>query len=114
MDILMNEQVQQALVALVVVALTAAARWIQSQISQTAILNDNWCYVQPVVESVLNAAARAIAEGNMTGGAAGQIVAKGVAEFVATYRKFEGKEPSKAQLKAVSAELERAAGAVAK
>jgi hypothetical protein len=44
MDILNNEQVQAALIALIVVALNALAQWVRSKVSYTKIVDDYWCY----------------------------------------------------------------------
>jgi hypothetical protein len=114
MDILMNENVQQALVALLVVLLGAAAKWVQSKISQTALLNENWCYLQPVLETVMNVVSSAAAAGKMDQNALSKIVAQALAGFADNYRKFEGKEPSKAVIAAAAAELTDAVGRAAK
>ena len=45
MSILENEQVQAALIALIVVALNALAQWVRSKVSYTKIVDDYWCYV---------------------------------------------------------------------
>ena len=51
MSILENEQVQAALIALIVVGLNALAQWVRSKVSDTKIIDDYWCYIQTVAEA---------------------------------------------------------------
>ena len=60
MDILNNEQVHAGLIALIVVALYALAQWVRSKVSYTKIVDDYWCYVQPVAEAVRAEAVKAL------------------------------------------------------
>ena len=41
-----------SLIALIVVALNALAQWVRSKVSMTKIVDDYWCYIQPVAEAV--------------------------------------------------------------
>ena len=114
MNILQNEQFQQALVTVLVLLLTAAARWLQLKMSQSAIVNDIWCYAQPVVATAMDSAAKAIADGKLDDSVAGRIIAESVAEFIKSFSKFEGSDPSAKQVAAVKAELAKAIGAAVK
>ena len=48
----LHEQVQAALIALIVVALNALAQWLRGKVSYTKIIDDYWCYIQPIAEAV--------------------------------------------------------------
>lgn len=105
-ELLSNETVQAALAALIVVALNALAAWVKSKVSNTAIVNDYWCYIQPVAEAVREEALKEFDASKLSDSACGRIVKKGVTAFADQYRVHEGKEPTEKQLSAVATELD--------
>jgi len=109
MSILENEQVQAALIALIVVGLNALAQWVRSKVSFTKIIDDYWCYIQPVAEAVRAEVLKSLGDGTLSTSVVGKIVQRGVVQFIEAYRANEGKEPTMTQLAAVSAELEDSA-----
>ena len=108
-DILNNEAVQTALIALIVVALNALAQWVRSKVSYTKIVDDYWCYVQPVAEAVRGEVLKSLGDATLSTSVVGKIVQRGLVQFIETYKANEGKEPTMTQLAAVSAELEDSA-----
>ena len=108
MSILQNEQVQAALIALIVVGLNALAQWVRSKVSYTKIIDDYWCYIQPVAEAV-RGEVKSLGDATLSTSVVGQIVQRGLVQFIETYKANEGKEPTMTQLAAVSAELEDSA-----
>ena len=114
MNILENETVQTALVALIVVALNALAQWVRAQVSHSKIVDDYWCYIQPVAEAVRADVVKSLQGGALSTTVMGAIVHKALAQFADSFRLNEGKEPTKTQLAAVQNELvdvaERAIG----
>ena len=105
-DILQNEQVQAALIALIVIGLNALAQWVHSKVSMTKIVDDYWCYIQPVAEIVRNEVADALKASTLSSSVLGSIVQRGVVRFVDNYKLNEGKEPTETQVAAVNFELE--------
>ena len=114
MGILENEQVQAALIALIVVGLNALAQWVRSKISMTKIVDDYWCYIQPVAEAVRGEVVKSLQDGTLSTTVMGAIVQRALAQFADSFRLNEGKEPTATQIAAVSNELadvaERAIG----
>lgn len=106
MSILQNDAVQSALIALIVVGLNALAQWVRSKVSMTKIVNDYWCYVQPVAEAVRNEVLDGLRDATLSTSILGQIVQRGVVQFVEAYKLNEGKEPTDTQVAAVNFELE--------
>ena len=100
MSILQNEQVQAALIALIVVGLNALAQWVRSKVSMTRIVDDYWCYIQQVAEIVRNEVADALKASTLSSSVLGSIVQRGVVRFVDNYKLNEGKEPTETQVKA--------------
>ena len=109
MGILQNEQVQTALVALIVVGLNALAQWVRSKVSYSKIIDDYWCYIQPVAEAVRAEVLKSLGDATLSTSVVGKIVQRGLVKFIEAYRANEGKEPTVTQLAAVSAELEDSA-----
>ena len=114
MNILENEQVQAALIALIVVGLNALAQWVRAQVSFKKIVDDYWCYVQPVAEAVRGEGVKSLQGGTLSTTVIGAIVQKAVAQWADSFRLNEGKEPTKTQIAAIENELvdvaERAIG----
>ena len=106
MDILQNEQVQAALIAVIVIALNALAQWVRSKVSMTRIVDDYWCYIQPVAEIVRNEVADALNASTLSTSVVAQIVQRGVVQFADSFRLNEGKDPTGTQIAAVNFELE--------
>ena len=105
-DILQNEQVQAALIALIVVALNALAQWVRGKVSHTKIVDDYWCYIQPVAEIVRKEVAQALAGSAASNSVLQSIVQKGLSQWIDSFRLNEGKDPTVTQIAAVSGELE--------
>ena len=106
MDILQNEQVQAAIIALIVVALNALAQWVRSKVSHTKIVNEYWCYIQPVAEAVRAEVLDALKASTLSTSVLGAIVQRGVVRFVDSFRLNEGRDPTATQIAAVGIELE--------
>lgn len=114
MGILQNEQVQAALIALIVVGLNALAQWLRSKVSYTKIIDDYWCYIQPVAEIVRGEIVKSLDGGTLSTTVMGAIVQRALAQFSDSFRLNEGKQPTATQIAAVETELvdvaERAIG----
>lgn len=104
-DILNSEAVQAALIALIVVALNALAQWVRAQVSQTKIVEDYWCYIQPVAEAARAEAVRALEANQADTSALKAILTKGVVQWADSFRLNERKEPTATQIAAVETEL---------
>ena len=114
MSILENEQVQTALIALIVVGLNALAQWVRSKVSFKKIVDEYWCYVHPVAEAVRAEVVKSLQNGTLSTTVMGAIVQKALAQWADSFRLNEGKEPTATQIAAVKNELadvaERAIG----
>jgi len=106
MGILQNEQVQAALIALIVVGLNALAQWVRAQVSHSKIVDEYWCYIQPVVEAVRQEAAEVLKNNHAETSVLQAILSKGLAAWADSYRANERKDPTATQLAAVAGELE--------
>lgn len=112
-ELLANPAVQAALVMAIVVALQCLTAWIKQKFpTQAKLVEDNWCYLQPVVDYAMACATGAKA--NSTGNATlySNIVSKAVAEFTASYRKLEGKEATGKEIAAARNEIAAAVARV--
>ena len=114
MGILENEQVQAALIALIVVGLNALAQWVRSKVSYTKIIDDYWCYIQPVAGVVRTEVLDALMTSTLSTSVLGAIVQRALAQFADSFSLNEGKRPTATQIAAVETELadvaERAIG----
>lgn len=109
-ELLNNPLIQAAIVTVIVTAMNAVAALIKQKFpTQAALVESNWCYLQPVVTAAI-AAAKAQAAG-ITGTAVGNIIAKALDDFSQAYKALEGKEASGKELSAARTEI---AAAVAK
>ena len=106
MSILENEQVQTALIALIVVGLNALAQWVRSKVSYTKIVDDYWCYIQPVAGVVRTEVLDALKASTLSTSVLGAIVQRGLVQFTESFRLNEGREPTATQIAAVGIELE--------
>lgn len=112
MDILQNEQVQAALIALIVIGLNALAQWVRAQVSHTKIVDEYWCYVQPLAEAARAEAVRALEASQADTPTLKAILTKGVVQFADSFRLNERKEPTATQIAAVETELAQVIEAV--
>jgi len=109
-ELLNNPLIQAALVTLIVTGLNALVAFLKQRFpTQAALVEANWCYLQPVVTAAI-ADAKAQAVG-ITGTAVGSIVAKALEDFTQAYKTLEGKEASDKEIGAARIEI---ANAVAK
>lgn len=107
-EVLNNPNVQAAIVALLVVLINAAAQWVRGKVSYTKLVDDNWCYIQPLRDAAIGQAIAAASNGTWGTPVARDIVARTLTQLADTYRKNEDKEPSATLIAAVSDELEKA------
>lgn len=105
MNILENEQVQAALIALIIVGLNALAQWVRGRMSHTKIVDEYWCYIQPVAEQVRAEVVKALKDGTAATNVFSAIVQKGLATWADSFRLNENKDPTATQIAAVEAEL---------
>lgn len=114
MGILQNEQVQAALIALIIVGLNALAQWLRGMVSHTKIVDEYWCYIQPLAEAVRGEIVKSLEGGTLSTTVMGAIVQRALAQFADSFRLNEGKQPTATQIAAVENELvdvaERAIG----
>ena len=109
-ELLNNPLIQAALVTLIVTGLNALVAWVKQKFpTQTALVEANWCYLQPVVTAAI-AKAKSQAVG-ITGTAVGNIIATALDDFSQAYKTLEGKEASVKEISAARIEI---ANAVAK
>ena len=111
-ELLQNEAVQTALITLIVVALNALAQWVRSKVSTTKIVDDYWCYIQPVAEAVRAEAVKALKESQADTPALKAILTKGLVKWADSFRLNERKEPTATQIAAVETELAQVIEAV--
>ncbi len=110
-ELLQNPAVQTALVTLIVIVLNALVAFIKQKFpTQTALVEKNWCYLQPVVTAAIAEAKKTLAASagtsdGIAGGAVGEILAKSLAEFTSNYKTLEGKDASVAELTAAKNEI---------
>jgi hypothetical protein len=112
MDILNNEAVQAALIALIVVALNALAQWVRSKVSYTKIVDDYWCYIQPVAEAVRAEAVKALEASQADTPTLKAILTRGLTKWADSFRLNERREPTATQIAAVETELAQVIDAV--
>ena len=112
MDILQNEQVQAALIAVIVIALNALAQWVRAQVSFKKIVDEYWCYVQPVAEAVRAEAVKALQASQADTPALKAILTRGLVKWADSFRLNERKEPTATQIAAVETELAQVIEAV--
>jgi len=106
-ELLSNPLIQAALVTVIVTALNALVVFLKQKFpTQAALVEANWCYLQPVVTAAI-AAAKAQATG-ITGTAVGNIIAKALDDFSQAYKTLEGKEASAKEISAARAEITNA------
>lgn len=105
-ELLANPAVQVAAVALIVTGLNALVAWLKMKFpTQTALVEANWCYLQPAVEAAIAAGKKASSNGTLTGGVAATIVLSALSDFGAAYKKLEGKAATDAEMDAARSEI---------
>lgn len=105
-ELLSNPAVQTALVLAIVTGLNALVAWLKQKFpTQSARVESNWCYLQPVVEYAMACAKNAAATSGGTAVVLDGIVSRSLAEFSASYRKLEGKDVPAADLVAARNEI---------
>ena len=109
MNQLLNDpNVQAAIVALLVVLFNALAQWVRSKVSYAKLVDDNWCYIQPLRDWAINEAQASLKAGTWGNAVGREIAIKTLAKLADVYRVNEDKEPSATLLAAVSDEIEKA------
>ena len=109
-ELLNNPLIQAAIVTVIVTAMNAVVALIKQKFpTQAALVESNWCYLQPVVTRAIAAAKARLAGTDDT--ALSAIVAKALTEFIDSYKTLEGKDASAAVISAARIEI---ASAVAK
>lgn len=103
-ELLQNEAVQAALIALIVVGLKALVEFIKSK-TAGSLVDANWCYLQPIVAGFINAAKDAVGKPETGASVYGNLIAKSLTEFADQYNLFEGKAPTEAEIAAARKEL---------
>ena len=111
-QLLQNEAVQAALITLIVVALNALAQWVRAQVSFKKIVDDYWCYVQPVAEAVRAEAVNALEASQADTPTLKSILLRGLTQWADSFRLNERKEPTATQIAAVESELAQVIEAV--
>lgn len=105
-ELLANPAVQTALVLAIVTALNAAVAWLKQKFpTSSARVEANWCYLQPVVEAAVAAAKAELAKSEVVPATISNIISKAVDDFAASYKLFEGKDASSAELAAARNEI---------
>jgi hypothetical protein len=112
MDILNNEQVQAALIALIVVALNALAQWVRSKVSYTKIVDDYWCYSSRWPRRCGPRRSRRWRRVRPTRPSLKAILTRGLVQWADSFRLNERKEPTATQIAAVETELAQVIEAV--
>ena len=103
-ELLNNEAVQTAVIALIVLALNAMAQWLKSK-TRGSLLEYVWCYAQPVIATFIAAAREVMQEGGERSAAIRRIMDKSLVEFADNFELFEGRPPTEAEIAAVRNEL---------
>lgn len=107
-ELLSNTAVQAALVLVIVTGLQFLAAWLKQKFpTQVKLVDANWCYIQPIVDAAMNQAAQ-----KNPGNPVQSILLRSVTDFVDSYRKLEGKEPTTAEINAARNEIAAAVARV--
>lgn len=114
-ELLSNPAVQAALVVAIVTGLNMLVAWLKSRFpTQVALVDANWCYIQPLVIAVMDKAKAYATRADLDAGAGMKIVLSALAEFEATYQKLENKLPTAAEMNAAREEFTAAINRVVK
>ena len=107
-ELLSNTAVQAAIAGVIVVLLNTFVAYIKTKFpTQAALVEKNWCYLQPAVEAAIAKAEALVKEnGKLTAvSSVSSIVANGVLQFMDQYAKLEGTAASTAEVAAARAEI---------
>ena len=105
-ELLSNPAVQTALVLVIVTGLNALVAWLKNKFpTQSARVEANWCYLQPVIIGAIAEAQNAVAKSSFNSSAAVAIATKALTEFADSYRLLEGKTATTAELESAHAEI---------
>lgn len=112
-ELLSNPAVQTAVIVLVtalaglfVAAVNYATNWLKSKFpTQSALIESNYCYIQPRVESALASVAKARTQGTLSGAVVSNIILTEVSDFISKYYKLEGKDATNAEIAAARADI---------
>lgn len=105
-ELLNNPAVQAALVTLIVIVLNALVAFIKQKFpTQAALVEANWCYLQPVVTAAIAEAKKASGGAGISGGTLGVILAKALDDFASAYKTLEGKDATAKELSAAKTEI---------
>ena len=112
-ELLNNPAIQAAVVLVIVTALNALVSVIKQKFpTQAALVEKNWCYLQPVVGAAIDKVSAAIKTNGVAPAFASAIIAESLTKFVDQYRLFEGKDASTAEITAARAEITAAVNKV--
>lgn len=107
-ELLSNPTVQAALGMLIIVALQSLTAWLKLKFpTETKLVDSNWCYIQPILDAAINQAAQKNPNNPVQ-----SILLRSVTDFVDSYRKLEGKEPTTAEINAARNEIAAAVARV--
>ena len=105
-ELLKDPSVQTAVVVLIVTAINVLIAYIkQKWPTQAALVEKNWCYLQPAVSAAIAAASESLKAGDKTNTALSNIVSKSLTQFADQYKLFEGKDASDSELIAARNEI---------
>jgi hypothetical protein len=111
-ELLNNPLIQAAIVTVIVTAMNAVVALIKQKFpTQAALVESNWCYLQPVVEAAIAKAKDCHAAAGFTNSDVSAIITKALSDFAESYKTLEGKPASPDEIAAARAEI---SGAVAK
>lgn len=101
-----NPAIQTAVVTLVVMLLNAAIMLLKQKFpTQAALVEKNWCYLQPVIGAAIDKAAQAVKSNNVAPSYVTAIIAESLAKFADQYRLYEGKDAGVDEITAARAEI---------
>ena len=111
-DILNNAAIQTAVVLVIVTALNALVAFINQKFpTQSALVEKNWCYIQPAVETAIAKAQEATRNRESTA-VLSAIISESVTMFADKYELLEGKKASLAEINAARSEIAKAVDSV--
>lgn len=111
-ELLKDPSVQTAVVVLIVTAINVLVAYIkQKWPNEAAIIEKNWCYIQPAVEAAIAKAQEAI-RNKASATALSAIISESVTMFADKYKLLEGKQASTAEISAARSEIAKAVDSV--
>lgn len=104
-EILANEQLHAALMAVIVVALNALGAWLSRRFRAVPIVENNWCYIQPVVAAAIAQTKEAVRTGTWGTAKQRDIIIQAMKAFTKEFTSLEGSRPNAWVMSAVNKEL---------